>query len=290
MQAGIIESACPICESTTCTRVGPLSFYMRDGQVPSDLWRCARCKSWWRSFPSPVNLHDHFAVASYSDPDREEEWRRNRQSFFDHLVRRTLEAAGRPKGGIRVLDVGCAYGHLMETFARRDCDCAGVEPVAGQRELLRHRGKFTVMPSLEAALESSDRFDAVLAIDSLYYMPGPPAVHLRQLVSLLRPKGILLLRIANRAPVLGLSRMLRRPITNDLFGDALFCFSDRGIRWLLRSSGCALESCHAYEHKRVPPGNLRGFVLNRLLPAAAALTGLKVSPGLTYVCRKSDDV
>jgi len=287
MEAGRIEDTCPICASAECTRTEQLSFYMRHGQALSDLWNCGSCGSWWRSFPSPVHLDEHFAVASYSDLNREEEWRQSRRSFFDHLVRLTFAAVDRTQGGLDILDVGCAYGHLMEVFAKEGCRCTGVEPVAGPRELLHRRGAFAVMPSIEAVPDRGAQFDAILAIDSLYYMPGPPAAHLRRLARLLKPGGVLIIRIANRAPAIRFFRMLGRPVTNDLFGDALFCFSDRGMRTLLKAAGLSLESWHACEHKNVPGGDLRGYVLNRILPATAALTGLKVSPGLTYVCRSS---
>jgi SAM-dependent methyltransferase len=175
----------------------------------------------------------------------------------------------------------------METLAEKGCRCTGIEPVAGQRELLHRRGAFAVVPSIEAVPDPGAQFDAILAIDSLYYMPGPPAAHLGRLARLLKPDGVLIMRIANRAPAIRFVRMLGRPVTDDLFGDALFCFSDRGMRILIRASGLSLESWHACEHKQIPAGDVRGYVLNRILPATTALTGLKMSPGLTYVCRSS---
>jgi SAM-dependent methyltransferase len=288
MKAGRMEGACPICGSEATSRVGALPFYLRTGTAESDIWYCRGCRSWWRSFPTPINLHEHFDVASYSDPELEERWRRNRRTFFDHLVRLTLHASARPEGKIDVLDVGCAYGHLMERFADHDCHCTGIEPVAAQRERLRQRGAFAVYPSLEDLPDPQKRFDAILSIDSLYYMPGPPVAHLRRLGSKLKPNGVIVLRIANRGLLLEVHRRLGRPIPGDIFGDALFCYSHRGLKSVLAESGLTLESWHAYEHKNLPGSGPRGFVMNRLLPTVADLTGWKISPGTTYLCRRAD--
>jgi SAM-dependent methyltransferase len=277
---------CPICGAARGAWSGTLAFYLQNGSAESELWRCPACRSWWRHFPVPVDLEAHFSVASYSDPEREEAWRAGRQPFFGRLVDRTLGTLQRPAGVIDVLDVGCAYGHLMEVFGARGCRVRGVEPVAAQRERIERRGRFCVFGSLQEAVDAGSRYDAVLAIDSLYYMPGPPAERLAELAALVKPGGVLVLRIANRSLYLSVMRIFGHPPGDADFGDALFCFSPRGMKILIGNAGLTIVSRQALEGKPVGKGDLRGLLLNRLLPLTAACTGLPVSPGLTYVCRK----
>jgi SAM-dependent methyltransferase len=113
-----------------------------------------------------------------SDPVRKIKW-----AVFDAVRRR----AGPPLG--RYLDVGCAFGHMLERARACGFDPHGVEPNAAAARLAEKRfpGRVHAGP-LESAMWPEGWFAFITAIDVIEHVPDPLGF-LRAVRRLLAPGG-----------------------------------------------------------------------------------------------------
>ena len=260
-------------------RVNQLGFYAKGGEVKTDILWCRDCGLFWREFPEPgFALEKHFELSSYTQLGAQERWRRTRGPFFSELV--GLVAGFCRTERPALLDYGCSYGHLMDEAAGRGFACSGVELVAALRHRLQER-----YPVYKALREVGPaEFDAITAIDSLYYAPDPVA-EARRMRQLLKPQAVLVVRIANRGPLLRWMLRWRGSFGNQHMGDQLLVFNDRAMRVLAKRAGLSVVQVVVRERKPLWDSwrHLLGY---GLLPLLCRLTGLKWTPGLTYVLQK----
>jgi SAM-dependent methyltransferase len=270
---------CPICCSAATRQVNELGFYSRNGSKKTSIMLCRNCGLFWRVFEEEgFELKAHYEVTSYTNLEEEENWKRARSPFFSQLI--TLIQGFHKSGQHALLDFGCSYGHLMDIAARRGLTCAGVEVVDQLRERLRPR--YAMYKTLEEVGE--ERFDAITCIDSLYCSPNPVA-DMVQMAHLLKDDGVMVVRIANRAPLLRLMLLLHGTFTNDQIGDQLFAFNDKAVRLLAGKAGLAVRKVILREHKRIWDSWFY-LLAYGLLPLFCTVTALKWTPGLTYILQK----
>jgi len=274
---------CRVCGNQHQTRIGDLPLYLPGGQAPGDLLKCDVCGTWARSvnFDDP-EIRTHFNVTSYTVPEREECMRSARVEFFRSIIDLASRFVHLPPSGLRVLDVGVAYGHLLELYHEAGAKCAAVEIVDRLRDRLSARGYEAYRSAQD--IPAGAVFDVITTIDSFYYFEQPEDL-LRQLNPHLKPEGVLILRLTNRTPLLRLLRALRWPITNDIFGDVKHNFTYRGIRSLLQRTSYRIERVILGEKKKVVP--LSKWMYYKLSLIASHLSGLKLTPGIILVCRRS---
>jgi SAM-dependent methyltransferase len=250
MTTATMTAQCVICNSANCSPVAELPFGIREGTVQSLVMRCGHCGCYFRRFDQKPPLDEHWDSQSYTSPHHEERFRRARQSFFESLAAWALAEIPTGVEFPRVLDVGCSYGHLLEIFQRRGCECYGIEPVERLRNRLNASATFTIYASIDEA-PSNESYDVITLVDSLYYFPDPIA-GLKELARRLRRSGVMVIRVTNRTPLLNLWRVLfPERITAQVFGDQLVAFSHRGVIAALRQSGLAMTSFRSFERKPV---------------------------------------
>lgn len=284
----LMNIACPCCGGARVSAVATLPFYTISGDVDSAIYRCSECRSYWRSFPRSFQPDLHFEMASYTSEEHEERFRSNRKTFFLQIFALVEANIGDQRERPRLLDIGCAYGHTMEFFQSRGWICQGTEIVSRLRYKLRTRG-FTAYGGIEE-IPPDERFDAITLIDSIYCFGNPRSI-LRQLRSLMADRGVLVIRIANRTPLLDL--LLALPggrIDNRAFGDQVVLPSHRAMRIMLEASGLRIQSVHMRETKPVSMfRDPRRWIYYRIMPVVSGITRTKLTPGLIYVCHKSLD-
>jgi hypothetical protein len=95
----------------------------------------------------------------------------------------------------------------------------------------------------------------------------------------------MVVRIANRAPLLRLMLLLHGTFTNDQIGDQLFAFNDKAVRLLAGKAGLAVRKVILREHKRIWDSWFY-LLAYGLLPLFCTVTALKWTPGLTYILQK----
>jgi SAM-dependent methyltransferase len=283
---------CPVCASHRAEFICLLPFAsqrppsaLASPPVDTDVYRCHACKSYWRDGLDGVDLTSHFTNASYTNPAREETLRARRLTFLQSLVQlglRRTSGAETPQ----VLDVGCSFGHLLEICHERGCGAWGVEPVDALRARINASAIAVVFSDLRD-IPGELTFDLMFLIDSLYCFPRPTEV-LSELAGLLNAGGSIVIRIANRTPLMNLMVGLKRPISRALFGDEVVAFSHRGMKRATATAGLRVERVLHYEHKSMRGRSWRLRLMYLFLPAVARVTGWRVSPGLIYVCKKAE--
>jgi SAM-dependent methyltransferase len=129
------------------------------------------------------------------------------QRFFAGRIRRALARAG----GRRVLELGCAHGHVL-AFLERHAETHGIdlsEHAIAESTRVAPRSR-TVVGDVERDLEAlypPESFDVVFAKSLFEHLPRPEDV-LRSCRRLLRRRGVLLFSVPNTSSLL-------RPLKGD---------------------------------------------------------------------------
>jgi SAM-dependent methyltransferase len=137
----------------------------------------------------------------------------------------------------RAFDVGGAYGHLLQYLGRHGIEGAGCDLSPDVARWGReHLGVALHAGSVSAVEEPAASFDAVLCMDTLYYAHDPGA-DLRAMRRLLKPGGVLVLRLRNgrgaRVREAGSHGMVRVPMPLE----HLWLFTPASIAAVLRHEG-----------------------------------------------------
>jgi len=151
------------------------------GNGAQKIWRCAACGAIYLHPQPTVEEEELFYREEFekymqrrSGGDRD--WsgaEKHAASNRDQVERRMKYLAPRLEAGMKVLEVGCSSGFMLEALSGRGLECAGVEPSGAFSGYLRARG-FEVFGSLDSACaEAAGRFDAVLHFFVLEHVRNP---------------------------------------------------------------------------------------------------------------------
>ena len=272
---------CGACGEMADDRVGTIPFYLKSGVIQTRLWKCRSCGTYIRdtNYDTP-SIREHFEVASYTDPRTEVTWRRLRVGLFRHILSIAESHIGRPYSGMRTLDIGTAFGILLEMLRDAGAQPEGVEIVAALRELARHRG-LVVHATLDQLPVGS--YQLITAIDSFYYMNDPRATLLR-VKELMAEDGILIMRLTNRTWYFDATRALGRRISSARFDDIKFNFSIEGAQRLLERSGYRIENFYWSDKGRGDSRPLAA-IYYRVSPFLSRHLSLRITPGMIIVAR-----
>ena len=108
---------CPICENDERVLLyGWQKYLVGDGELASLIFRCRTCDFNFRRFSQPLaEVLSHFKVAPYSSEEFEQQWLKRREGFYRFL----LDLLPEPADGKSLLDIGCAFGHLLDCAVER---------------------------------------------------------------------------------------------------------------------------------------------------------------------------
>ena len=138
----------------------------------------------------------------------------SRHSSHSQIVRLCGNGAGR-----RLLDVGCARGHLGASLLGAGWSVTGIEPDPADAAVARNAGlEVVVGPAEEVFSSLANRHDVVVFADVLEHMVDPVAA-LSAAIPLLEPGGRIIISIPNVAHLTTRLQLL--------FGS--FSYTDRGI-------------------------------------------------------------
>lgn len=153
---------------------------------------------------------------------------------FDALEAELLPRAAGEGRPARLLDVGCATGHLIERLGARGWSCSGVEPCEPAARHAREVLGLDVRPLvLEEAGFASGEFDLVHASHLIEHL-NEPGAFLDEARRILRPGGFLVVTTPNAQ---GLQARLLGAEWRSAIYDHLYLFSKTTLPLLLRAHG-----------------------------------------------------
>ena len=198
--------------------------------------RCAGCGLLYQN-PQPV--HDQLTLRYDEEYFRYE--RENEEAFFG-LMKLALSdirfdsVVGTPasRGGMSVLDVGCATGKLLEWMAERGWSVQGVEVCRPAAEFgTAKRGVPIHIGTLETAGFQSGRFDVAHCSHLIEHLTDPGAF-VREVYRMLCDGGWFVLTTPN---VDGLQARLFGSEWRSAIADHMTLFSRRTLRRLIEGAG-----------------------------------------------------
>lgn len=183
---------CGACDCPDARRVRTLSFPGYPG--PFHLWRCRDCGlvfNWPRLTPEQTRQqYDGGYYVFNSRP--EHRWSRATQLYLNYLA--PLESCN--VGG-RLLEIGCAQGHLLAIANSRGWQAEGVEISAEAAEAARTRFRLPIRAgTLEDQGDELCRFDVIIATDVIEHIADPRAF-LRAVCDRLMPGGLAVIETPN---------------------------------------------------------------------------------------------
>ncbi len=140
-----------------------------------------------------------------------------------------------PEGGT-LLDVGCGYGHFIEIMKKEGWSVMGIDPSPLTLASAKKRGLNVREGTFEDIETEPDSFDAITMFYVLEHLHEPLSA-LRKAWRLLRPEGILVVRVPHTTPVVRILSLLSIP--NNLYDLPfhLYDFSPRTLKEIIGMAG-----------------------------------------------------
>lgn len=251
------------------------------------LLRCARCRSLKLVLP-PSLVRAYLESSDYNNPESDAKTWPVRRPYLSWIVDRFL--ADLPRSTVTtIVDFGASFGHLGRVLHDYGYSAIGVEVNERARAVATTtQPALTTVADVAALAARAGTIDAVVAIDSLYYLESPCAM-LQCFARLLRPGGRLVMRNTSGEFRWLMRRVLRRrgSMTGAL-GDACWAFTAAGSAAAVRSVGLELSGVHRWERRQ--GSGLRGLYYECAGLTAVASGGLlPVSPGCVITAVKPQE-
>jgi 2-polyprenyl-3-methyl-5-hydroxy-6-metoxy-1,4-benzoquinol methylase len=276
-ETGMAHLLCPVCESPA---IHAGHAYYGGSVHTTQVYVCSECDCYIREL-STADVKEHLRDQGYTRLTNEQKLLNARTDFFRHILR-ILDKFLSPNVSDRLLvDFGSSYGHLLELAASEGFTTIGVEVNEQLREFCRQK-QLSVTADLS---EIGDGVaDVVTMIDSLYMVTDPKQV-LSEVRRMLKPGGIIFLRMTNRNWIASLRRRLGISSDLSVLGDTTVSYSEKSLTYLLQRTG--------FELMAVIPDGGTGKAVNLkrkagywiLQCATAALRHPILTPGIFYVAR-----
>lgn len=298
--AGVSEASllmrCLLCDSSH--GIVPADFrqwYAQGGGPPVvvDWWECRACEGWFAyPVPGPRVIARYWETVGWADPRQEQKIADNKKVLFGKVLKglRNWTEPG------PLLDVGCNFGQFMLMAHEARWVPAGFDPSPIAAEKARAKG-FDVRCGWELGKAgfAEASFAAITSVDVFYYAWHPIAT-LRDFYKLLRPGGVLAMRVSNKRFALGLVRAFsqrgaaRDATLSKLLQGQFHTINMLSLSRILREIG--------FDHVRIEPSaaaapwsasgwTTRGAYLCADITYFLSLTMINLSPAVLVFARKA---
>lgn len=165
---------CPLCLSANISKVGeiayslPHTFSSKEVSLVKkpELWKCRCCVSAFTQNAVP----EHVASSLYECGIGGDRWAAEPFAVAKHrIIIKTLDELFQKK--IKVLDIGCNTGELLDYAKEKGCRTSGVEFCQSSRQLIEHKGH----ESFPSILEAPGSYDVITAFDLVEHLYDVPA-------------------------------------------------------------------------------------------------------------------
>jgi SAM-dependent methyltransferase len=283
---------CPVCDM----KLDP-------GSLPAVTLTTSRGDQKWSRCPV---CRSFFAAEAY-DPEKEADHTRTRpwgamasglilneeKGRMFEAVLRVLRGYASP--GSSLLDVGCSFGGFLMRAREEGYRVRGVDIVPEAVEYVRSRGIACDLAGSVSDLDIPEDSQEVISVLDCNYYWRSHRKELRAIRSLLRPKGLLVMRTVDTSWAVQFGLWLRKlfPQTGRrLCEKAVY---DHRVSVPVRSLLCVVQE-EGFEIIYTSPGDAMPFRRNRLrVKAAYALGGFvwhiagrNLAPGFVFLARKGE--
>lgn len=200
-------------------------------------YKVVRCKSCGLVYvnPRPDNealkhLYDEYHQRNGKDVN---DWAKLMGKNFKEILL-FLNKALPDKG--KLLDIGCGYGHFIEIMKRQGWSVYGIDLSPKVLLYAKEKGLDVLETSIDDVSFPDEYFDVVTAFYVLEHVTNPLHV-LKNMYKMLKPCGILVLRVPHTTPIIRILSFFR--IKNNLYDTPyhLFDYSPEIIIQLLKKAG-----------------------------------------------------
>jgi SAM-dependent methyltransferase len=210
-------SRCPLCDAIVDARANP-EVVIRFARGGERWGECPLCRSFFALDEFDVERFTAtIGATEYGDPSIAISFGEAKAPLFDAILRLLRSRATK---GARLLDVGCSYGNFLRRARKEGYDVRGMDLFAGAVEYVRTLGltcdRATSVDELAVTPQS---IDIVTVLDCNYYWPDSRR-ELRAIHALLRPGGLLVMRVSSGSWAIRLGRVLARFVPS--LGERLF--------------------------------------------------------------------
>lgn len=136
----------------------------------------------------------------------------------------------------KLLDIGCGYGHFIEIMKQQGWSVYGIDLSPKVLLYAKEKGLDVLETSIDDVSVPDEYFDVVTAFYVLEHVTNPLHV-LKNMYKMLKPCGILVLRVPHTTPIIRILSFFR--IKNNLYDTPyhLFDYSPEIIIQLLKKAG-----------------------------------------------------
>lgn len=176
------------------------------------VWDVVQCNScsfvYVTPLPSEQYLHQHYQTYLPAGEVHIAQWRTMMVNVFQRSLKAIEAKRGRNKGAL--LDIGCGYGSFLEIARESGWDVYGLEPCAHARAYAESRSLNVASEDLFTRAYKREMFDVITLFYVLEHLPDP-LKYLKEINRILKPGGLLLVRVPHSTPLVKFLEMLKIP-------------------------------------------------------------------------------
>jgi len=205
--------------------------------------------------PSPEELLRMYNGYHQRDGKNEHAWAKLMEGNFRETSAFLCKTF--PEKG-NILDIGCGYGHFVQIMKNCGWSAAGIEPSSRTIAYAKQKGLNVMATTIDEAVFHDKSFDAVTAFYVLEHLFDPLSA-LNKIMKILKPGGMLVLRIPHTTPIVKSLDFLG--IKNNLYDLPfhLYDFSPDTIKLMLEKAGFSSIRVVPGRHTS-PPGYIERAV------------------------------
>ena len=194
------NNPCPVCGSLE-TRKGLTASGFDHPEQTYTLLQCLRCSLVFSPPEPELSLKGSYSKEYYGSEQKKfvatiEKGTKLLNFFLARKIFRQLRRIAPDKNqSLKILDIGCGRGHLLNHFRNLGCVCHGVERLGAFPTEIRNGIHFYDLPLKDIAFPARS-FDAVVLWHVLEHLTDPLSV-LQEVERVLKPEGTLWIAVPN---------------------------------------------------------------------------------------------
>lgn len=193
----------------TCYICGGKEAHLIKHESVWDVVQCDSCSFVYVTpLPGEQFLYQHYQTYLPASDAHIAQWRTMMGSIFQRSLDAIEARRSHDKGTL--LDIGCGYGFFLELARQGGWDVYGLEPCAHARAHAELKSLNVASEDLFTRAYKNEMFDVITLFYVLEHLPDP-LKYLKEINRILKPGGLLLVRVPHTTPLVRFLAMFRIP-------------------------------------------------------------------------------